>query len=81
LPPASIAQQVKPVLPGSNIPSGSGVIVDYDKEGNLVPFEILDAPKCLTDTRKVVFELGGELDGRQARELLHNRLSASQGDL
>ena len=35
----------------------SGVILDYDKEGNLISFEILDASKCVTDTRKVDFEL------------------------
>ncbi len=35
----------------------SGVILDYDKEGNPISFEILDASKCVTDTRKVDFEL------------------------
>ena len=33
-----------------------GVILDYDKEGNLISFEILDASKCVTDTRKVDFQ-------------------------
>jgi uncharacterized protein YuzE len=34
-----------------------GVILDYDKEGNLVSFEILDASKRVTDARKVDFQL------------------------
>lgn len=34
-----------------------GVILDYDKEGNLISFEILDASKRVTDTRKVDFQL------------------------
>jgi uncharacterized protein YuzE len=34
-----------------------GVILDYDKEGNLISFEILDASKRMTDTRKVDFQL------------------------
>lgn len=32
-----------------------GDILDYDKEGNLISFEILDASKRVTDTRKVDF--------------------------
>jgi uncharacterized protein YuzE len=35
----------------------AGVILDYDKEGNLISFEILDASKRVTDTRKVDFQL------------------------
>ena len=34
-----------------------GVILDYDKEGNLISLEILDASKRVTDTRKVDFQL------------------------
>ena len=34
-----------------------GVILDYDKEGNLIALEILDASKRVTDTRKVDFQL------------------------
>jgi uncharacterized protein YuzE len=33
------------------------VIFDYDKEGNLVSFEILDASKRVTDTHKVDFQV------------------------
>ena len=34
-----------------------GVILDYDKDGNLISFEILDASKRVTDTCKVDFQL------------------------
>lgn len=34
-----------------------GVILDYDKEGNLISLEILDASKRVTDTRRVDFQL------------------------
>ena len=34
-----------------------GVILDYDKDGNLVSLEILDASRCVTDARKVDFQL------------------------
>jgi uncharacterized protein YuzE len=34
-----------------------GVILDYDKDGNLVSLEILDASKRVTDARKVDFQL------------------------
>ena len=34
-----------------------GVILDYDKDANLISFEILDASKRVTDTRKVDFQL------------------------
>jgi len=34
-----------------------GVILDYDKDGNLISLEILDAPKRVTETRKVDFQL------------------------
>jgi len=33
-----------------------GVILDYDKEGNLVSLEILDASLRITQTRKIEFE-------------------------
>jgi uncharacterized protein YuzE len=34
-----------------------GVILDYDKDGNLVSLEILDASSRVTDARKVDFQL------------------------
>jgi len=34
-----------------------GVILDYDKDGNLISIEILDASKRVTDPRKVDFQL------------------------
>jgi len=34
-----------------------GIIPDYDKEGNLVSLEILDASKRVTETRKVDFQV------------------------
>jgi uncharacterized protein YuzE len=34
-----------------------GVILDYDKDGNLISFEILDASKRVTDTHNVDFQL------------------------
>ena len=34
-----------------------GIILDYDKEGNLISLEILDASRRVTDTRKVDFQL------------------------
>ncbi len=34
-----------------------GIILDYDKEGNLISFEILDASKRETDMSKVDFQL------------------------
>ena len=34
-----------------------GVILDYDKDGNLISLGILDASKRVTDTRKVNFQL------------------------
>jgi uncharacterized protein YuzE len=34
-----------------------GIILDYDALGNLISFEILDASKRVTDTRKVDFQL------------------------
>ena len=34
-----------------------GVILDYDKGGNLISLEILDASKRVTDTRNVDFQL------------------------
>jgi uncharacterized protein YuzE len=33
-----------------------GVILDYDKDGNLVAIEILDASKRVTDTRKIEYQ-------------------------
>ena len=34
-----------------------GVILDYDKDGNLVSLEILDASRRVTDARKADFQL------------------------
>ena len=34
-----------------------GVILDYDKEGDLISLEILDASKRVTDTRNVDFQV------------------------
>jgi uncharacterized protein YuzE len=34
-----------------------GVILDYDKEGNLISLEILDASKRVTYTRNVDFQV------------------------
>jgi uncharacterized protein YuzE len=34
-----------------------GVILDYDKDGNLVSLEIVDASGRVTDARKVDFQL------------------------
>ena len=34
-----------------------GVILDYDRDGNLVSLEILDASQRVTDARRVDFEL------------------------
>ena len=34
-----------------------GVILDYDKDGNFVSLEILDASRRVTDARKVDFQL------------------------
>jgi YD repeat-containing protein len=35
----------------------AGVILDYDKEGNLVSLEVLDASKRVTDARKIEYQL------------------------
>ena len=34
-----------------------GVILDYDKDGNLISLEILDASRRVTDARNVDFQL------------------------
>jgi uncharacterized protein YuzE len=34
-----------------------GIILDYDKEGNLISLEILDASKRVTDTRNIDFQV------------------------
>lgn len=34
-----------------------GVILDYDKNGNLAPLEILDASKRVSETRRIEFQL------------------------
>lgn len=36
-----------------------GVVLDYDREGNLVAVEILDASRRVTDAAKVDFETVG----------------------
>lgn len=33
-----------------------GVVLDYDREGNLVSLEILDASKRVSETRKIEFQ-------------------------
>jgi uncharacterized protein YuzE len=33
-----------------------GVILDYDDEGNLISFEILDASRRVTDARKIEYQ-------------------------
>ena len=33
-----------------------GVILDYDEHGNLLSFELLDAPRRVTDTRKIEYQ-------------------------
>ncbi|MGD0653423.1 MAG: DUF2283 domain-containing protein [Thermoguttaceae bacterium] len=34
-----------------------GVILDYDKEGNLIGIEVLDASKRVADTRTMQFQV------------------------
>ena len=34
-----------------------GIILDYDKEGNLVSLEILDASTIVSETRKIEFQM------------------------
>ncbi len=34
-----------------------GIILDYDREGNLVSLEVLAASKRVTETRKIDFQL------------------------
>jgi uncharacterized protein YuzE len=36
-----------------------GVVLDYDKDGNLVSLEILDASTRVDDTRRIEFEMTG----------------------
>ena len=36
-----------------------GVIRDFDKEGNLVSLEVLDASKRVTEARKIEFQTTG----------------------
>jgi len=33
-----------------------GIILDYDKQGNLISLEILEASRRVTDTRKIEFQ-------------------------
>jgi uncharacterized protein YuzE len=37
----------------------SGIILDYDQDGNLVSLEILDASKRVTEARGIEFETTG----------------------
>ena len=36
-----------------------GVILDYDKDGNLVSLEVLDASKRVTEAKKIEFQTTG----------------------
>jgi len=36
-----------------------GIILDYDAAGNLVSLEILDASQCVSETRRIEFEMVG----------------------
>lgn len=36
-----------------------GIILDYDKDGNLVSLEILDASQRVTEARRIEFETVG----------------------
>ena len=36
-----------------------GVVLDYDERGDVVSFEILDASRRVTETRKVEFQIAG----------------------
>ena len=36
-----------------------GIILDYDREGDLVDIEVLDASKRVTDTRTMQFQVAG----------------------
>ena len=37
----------------------SGVIVDYDEQGNVVGLEILDASKCIENPRAIEYAVSG----------------------
>jgi YD repeat-containing protein len=36
-----------------------GIILDYDKDGNLVSIEVLDASKRVTEAKKIEFKTTG----------------------
>ena len=36
-----------------------GVILDYDKEGDLISLEVLDASELVSETRKIEFHTTG----------------------
>lgn len=36
-----------------------GIILDYDRQGDLVSMEILDASRRVTDARKIDFQIAG----------------------
>ena len=36
-----------------------GVILDYDKEGNLISLEVLDASERVSETQKIEFQTTG----------------------
>jgi uncharacterized protein YuzE len=36
-----------------------GIVLDYDKDGNLISLEILDAPTRVTEARRFEFETTG----------------------
>jgi uncharacterized protein YuzE len=43
------------------------VILDYDRDGNPISLEILEASKRVTDTRKVDFQLAEDRDRTTAQ--------------
>lgn len=42
-----------------------GIILDYDREGGIVGFELLDASHYLAEPQQIVYELKGKLTPAQ----------------